>query len=420
MSVARTASILAAATFVVVLTAVFQSSAFAAPYEGPPILQADPDSTTAGGTISVTGLGFVAHQQGVLALDGDTTGLAQYRVRGNGVFVEQVTIPDGTPLGLHTITALAPDAIASIGVSVVPAPPPATPSPAPTAPPTTASVDHVFLIVMENHAYGEVWNTSSTPYTTSFANANAIASNYYAITHPSLPNYLDLYGGSSYGITDDCSPSSSCHINAPNLADNLDAAGKTWKGYFEGMPAPCYLTDSNGYIAHHDPFIYFDDIRTDLARCTSHVVNDAALSIDLANAATTPNYALLVPDNCNNTHNCSVETGDAWLSTHIPALLSSPACTSDSCLVILTWDEDDGSDGNHVLTVFAGSAARASSVSAVHYDHFDLLRTVEDLLGVSTQTSNDANASTMADLLGGSLTTTTADPSSRPGVLHRI
>jgi hypothetical protein len=252
---------------------------------------------------------------------------------------------------------------------------------------------------MENHAESQVWGTPGTPYTTAFAQANARAADYYAITHPSLPNYLDLYAGSSYGITANCNPSSSCHINARNLADNLEAAGLSWKGYFESMPAPCYTSDSGAYVAHHNPFIYFDDIRTNAARCAAHVVNYSSLSVDLATLATTPDFALVVPNNCNNTHDCSIDTGDTWLSDNLPPILNSPACTTQSCLLILTWDEDDGSQGNQVLTVFAGSAARSSHVSNATYDHFDLLRTVESVLGVPAQTANDAAAAVMGDLL---------------------
>jgi acid phosphatase len=252
---------------------------------------------------------------------------------------------------------------------------------------------------MENHDYADVWNTAQTPYTTALADASARAANYVAIAHPSLPNYLDLYAGSNYGITSDCNPSSSCHSGARNLADNLEAAGLTWKGYFENMPAPCTVSDSGSYIAHHNPFIYFDDIRTDASRCAAHVVSYGALSADLGSAARTPNYALIVPNNCHNTHDCSISTGDTWLAGNVPAILASPACTTERCLLILTWDENDGTAGNQVLTVFAGSAARGSAVSGVRYNHFSLLRTVESVLGLPTQTANDAAAAPMSDLL---------------------
>jgi hypothetical protein len=93
--------------------------------------------------------------------------------------------------------------------------------------PASSSIQHVFIIVMENKGYTQVWNKTSTPYITKLGNSYVRATNYYAITHPSLPDYLDMYAGSNYGITTDCSPSSSCHINAKNLADNLDAKGLT-------------------------------------------------------------------------------------------------------------------------------------------------------------------------------------------------
>ena len=257
----------------------------------------------------------------------------------------------------------------------------------------------MFVVVMENHGYSQVWNTKATPYTTSLANRYARAANYYAITHPSLPNYLDMYGGSNYSIKDDCSPSSSCHIGARHLADNLEAAGKTWKFYQESMPAPCTLTPSGGYAPKHNPVVYFDNVRLNAARCKSHVVNYAALASDLRSAATTPTFAFITPNQCNSTHDCSVATGDTWLSRNLPAILASPACTTQSCLLILTWDEDDSSQSNHILTVFAGSAARTGSVSNARYDHFSLLRTVEAVLGVPTQTNRDAAAAVMSDML---------------------
>jgi hypothetical protein len=410
----------------------------APPYNGPPLLIATPDTVLVGATVDIFGEGFDAHQQGTLAIDGDTSGMPNYRVRGNGQFDETITIPADMSLGTHDVSAVSSGVIATVAITVVapeptPSPTPAvtasptpsatptstpdptptptaspsatpTPSPTPTATPTPtapppAGIDHVFVVVMENHAYSQVWSTADTPYTTSLVGAGALAADYHALTHPSLPNYLDLYGGSNYGITTDCDPSSSCSVDAVSLADNLESSGHTWKGYFESMDTPCKLSNGNGYTAHHDPFIYFDDIRTDTARCDAHVVNFSQLSIDLGTTATTPSYAMIVPNNCDNTHDCPVATGDAWLAAHVPTILASPACVLDSCLVAVTWDEDDGSSGNHVLTVFAGSAARSGVSSNVAYNHYSLLRTIEDAFGLPTQTANDANAQPMTDLL---------------------
>jgi hypothetical protein len=270
---------------------------------------------------------------------------------------------------------------------------------APTKTPGATTIQHVFVVVMENHSYNEVWNTSSSPYITSLGNTYARATNYHASIHPSLPNYLQLYGGSNYGITTDCNPSTSCHSSAVNLADNLEAKGLTWKGYMESMPSPCFLTTSGNYAPKHNPFVYFDDIRNNAARCTSRVVPYTNLAADLASAATTPNFAFITPNLCNDMHDCSVTTGDNWLKSNLPGILNSPACTVDKCLLILTWDEDDGSQSNQVLTIFAGSAAKTGGVtSAVSYSHYSTLRTVENIFGLPTQTSNDASASPMTDL----------------------
>jgi phosphatidylinositol-3-phosphatase len=261
----------------------------------------------------------------------------------------------------------------------------------------SSTIQHVFVVVMENHSYSQIWNSSSAPYITSLGSTFARATNYHALTHPSLPNYLDIFGGSNYGITSDCNPSSSCHINAVNLADNLEARGLTWKGYMESMPSPCYLTTSVNYAPKHNPFIYFDDIRNNPARCISHDVPYTALASDLASAATTPNYALITPNLCNDMHACSISTGDTWLKNNLPTLLNSQACTVDKCLLILTWDEDNGRQGNQVLTIFAGSGAETGGLtSATFYTHFSLLRTVENIFGLHTQTSNDAAASPIA------------------------
>jgi acid phosphatase len=265
---------------------------------------------------------------------------------------------------------------------------------------STSAIKHVFVVVMENHSYAEVWNKSTTPYITSLGNAYAFASDYFATAHPSLPNYLELYGGSNYGITTDCSPSATCHVNATNLADNLNAKGLTWKGYMESMPSNCGLTTSGKYAPKHDPFVYFDDIRNSTARCDAGVVPYTALANDLNSASTTPNYVFITPNLCDDMHDCSVSTGDTWLKNNLPAILNSPACTVDKCLLALTWDEDDGSQSNHVLTIFAGSGAKTGGVvSTKAYNHYSLLRTVEWIFGLPTQTSRDATASPMTDLL---------------------
>jgi acid phosphatase len=339
-------------------------------------------------------------------------------VTGEGIYSFGVSTPGSTAISLSSREsgADAPQLIVStsgtatltvLGTAIPPTPVGTlVQTQTPTQPatqantPGTSTIKHVFVVMMENISYNEVWSNSTTPYLTSLGNAFARATNYTAISHPSLPNYLDIYGGSNYGITTDCSPSSSCHVNATNLADNLNANGLTWKGYMESMPSACGITTSGNYAPKHDPFVYFDDIRNNTARCDAGVVPYTALAADLKSAATTPNYAFITPNLCNDMHSCSISTGDTWLKNNLPAILNSPACTVDKCLLILTWDEDDSSQGNRVLTIFAGSGAMTGGVvSSVAYTHFSLLKTVETIFSLPTQTSQDAAASPMLDLL---------------------
>lgn len=291
--------------------------------------------------------------------------------------------------------------LAACAPTPMPTPPPPTGVPV-TPVPGLSDIKHVFVVVMENHSYDDIWGSQSAPYITSLGNSYARATNYHALTYPSLPNYLDMYAGSNYSITTDCLPSDSCHIDAVSLADNLEAKDLTWKGYMEAMPAPCTLTVSGNYHPKHNPFIYFDDIRNDAPRCNSHVVPYTVLKVDLAFAATTPNYAMIVPDQCNDMHDCPIATGDTWLKDNLPTILNSEACTDEKCLLMLTWDEDDHNQGNQVLTIFAGSAAKTGgATSAAFYTHFSLLRTVEEIFGLPAQTSNDAAALPMFDLIAG-------------------
>src|SRR5439155_22532045 len=144
--------------------------------------------------------------------------------------------------------------------------------------------DHVTIIMMENNSYPKIIGSSAALYVTILAASGALATNYYRVAHPSLPNYLALAGGSTFGITSDCT---TCWVGATNIGDTVEAAGKRWKAYEESMPSACFVGDSSPYAQKHDPFIYFNDIRTNSTRCTSHVVPYSQLASDLASTSTT-------------------------------------------------------------------------------------------------------------------------------------
>jgi hypothetical protein len=282
---------------------------------------------------------------------------------------------------------------------------PASPSAAPGTP-KKAALDHIAVIVMENHGYGEVIGSSSAPYTNSLVHTYALAANYSAVGHPSLPNYLALAGGSTFGITDDCTD---CHVpTAPSLANQLDGAGISWTDYQEGMPSACFRgadNPSGQYAKKHNPFIYFDAVANNPAPC-SHIVPATSLAGDIA-ARRLPAFTWITPNLCNDTHDCSVQTGDTYLAGLVPGLLQA---LGPHGALFLVWDESQDSDtsgccggkaaGGHVPAIVAGGGARTAATSSVAYDHYSMLRTIEDNWGL-TRLGNASCSCTqpMTDLL---------------------
>ena len=235
--------------------------------------------------------------------------------------------------------------------------------------------DHVFVVVMENRDHSHVLgDTVNSPYVNSLAARYGVATNYYAVGRPSLPNYLALTGATTFGTTTDCTD---CFVPAPNIAvDRVEASGRTWKAYMESMPGPCFVGDSYPYMQKHDPFFYYDDIRTNPAEC-ARVVPYTSLSSDLASAATTPNFVWVTPNMCDDTHDCPVATGDQWLSQNIPLILSSPAFTTQSSALFLTWDEGDDSSPNQVPMLVVSRQVPAGFRSSLPATHYSLLKTIE-------------------------------------------
>ena len=257
------------------------------------------------------------------------------------------------------------------------------------------TIAHIFIIVEENRVAGSVVGNPGAPYINSLINQYALATNYSGVTHPSLPNYLALTSGSNDGITTDCNPpGAGCIVNVASIADEIEASGRTWKEYAEGMPSPCYQLNSGNYATKHVPFLYYQDVIANSSRCKAHVVPFTQLAVDLKSASTTPDYAFISPNLCNDMHNCSLSTGDSWLASNVPLILNSPAFTSTRSLLVITWDEGDVSD-NSVAAILAGSAAKRHYSSGLAYNHYSLLHTIEWAWGLKPLTANDANAPLM-------------------------
>ncbi len=233
--------------------------------------------------------------------------------------------------------------------------------------PTTYS--HVVWILFENHSYGQVIGSSSAPYINNIAHECGLATNYLAITHPSLPNYIALTSGSTQGITDDNPPSS--HPLA--AASIFSQTGTGWRSLEESMPSNCDLTNSGEYAVRHNPAAYYTGIRT------------ACATLDVPLASTpdlSARFTFVTPNLCNDMHDCSVAAGDSWLSTFLPKILSSSAYTAGGTAVFITWDEDNGSSGNHVATLAISPYTQPGATDGAGLNHYSLLRTTEDMLGL--------------------------------------
>ena len=241
---------------------------------------------------------------------------------------------------------------------------------------------HVAVIVMENEEYASIVGARSTPYINGLARRFALARQMYAIRHPSLPNYLALTGGSTYGIDSDCTD---CSVPGAGLAGQLSARNIAWRAYMEDLPRPCFRGSSaGGYAKKHDPFMYYRTIARNPALC-GRVVPLRRLSAD-ERSGQLPVFTWITPNLCHDMHDCDPSSGDRFLSATVPPLLRA---LGPRGLLILTWDEgssDDGccrlATGGHIATILAGPLAVAGGRLGTPADHYSVLQTIEDLLGL--------------------------------------
>jgi phosphatidylinositol-3-phosphatase len=278
------------------------------------------------------------------------------------------------------LTTTAAFAVLS-GCGATPAPPVQTRA-SPVAHSATGPPAHIAVIVMENHEYGEIIGSSSARYINSLARRYALPTRMYAIVHPSLPNYLALTGGSTFGVHSDCT---GCTVGATSIVDQLEAAHVSWRAYMEGLPRPCFTGASAGdYAKKHDPFAYYTRVTGNRAWC-SKIVPLTRLSAD-ERGGTLPRFVWISPNLCHDMHNCSVATGDRFLSGLVPPLIRS---LGPGGLLFLTWDEGSSpagccrlAFGGHIVTIVAGRGARPHARLTTAADHYSVLQTIEDLLGL--------------------------------------
>jgi phosphatidylinositol-3-phosphatase len=287
---------------------------------------------------------------------------------------------------------------------------------------------HVFVIMMENTAYTGLIRNPNAPWINLAAKTYGLATNYHGVSHPSQPNYIAATSGALNGVVDD----TRITIDFPNIVDQIEASGRTWKGYMQSyfaMGNTDKLADSAGnqlYERKHNPFVSYKDVQNNPARM-ANLVDLSQLNTDLA-AGTVPDYVWISPDQCHDMHGrggptsdaCSfshvqdlISTGDTFLSNTVGAIMSSSAWTGNSAIFI-TWDETDFPfvdvsgccnavpGGGHVVTLVISHSDHAARTSGVAYNHYSMMATIEQgwHIGCLANTCDSANVKAMSDLVG--------------------
>lgn len=263
-----------------------------------------------------------------------------------------------------------------------------------SAPTAAPAFSHVFLIVMENHEYSQIIGNSQAPYINSLASTYGLATNYTAVSHPSEPNYLALWSGSTQGVLDD----GVYNFTAPTLGSQLETAGKGWDVAAQNVPGNCFIgasasggIDGSGtYVRKHEPAISFTAVSSDPTRC-ARITNFTSFSTKLGS------LWFIVPNMCNDMHDCSVATGDNFLRGFVPKILNSHDYRRGGLLVI-TFDEGTTATGGggKVATIVISPTGKRAFKSTLAYNHYSLLRTIENGLGVPCL-ANSCSAVAMDD-----------------------
>jgi len=317
------------------------------------------------------------------------------------------------------------------------------------------SYQHVFVLIEENESFSSTFGPSSAAHylNNTLVPAGVLDDHYYATGHVSLDNYIAMTSAQPANpeTTSDClsvslytcAQTTLAFSSGANIADQLETAGATWKGYMDSMPSPCFsqtyspstatpdpyqgnsqTPPAKDYADRHNPFIYYPDIVGNTTRCQAHVVPYTQLATDIAGNAV-PNYAFITPDTCHDGHDtptCSdgsaggLVSADAWLSANVPPILSY--IKAHDGLLLITFDEGSNTDvsgcctggpggtqgrGGLVGLVALGPGVKTGQTVHTSYDHASLLRTLEDIFGINTYL-NDAGATgavPMTALFGG-------------------
>jgi acid phosphatase len=228
--------------------------------------------------------------------------------------------------------------------------------------------EHIVVVLEENHAYSQIIGSSDAPYINTLASEGALFTQSYAITHPSQPNYLALFSGSTQGLTSDSCP----HVfSAANLGSELIASGKSFMGYSEGLPsAGSEVCDSGKYARKHSPWTDFSNVPAKDNQPFRKFPSDFA---DL------PTISWVIPDLEDDMHDGTIQQGDSWLQAHLQEYVTW--AKKNNSLLIITWDEDDDTTANKIPTIFVGPMVKPGKYG-VKITHYNVLRTLEAMYGL--------------------------------------
>lgn len=265
----------------------------------------------------------------------------------------------------------------------------ATVQPTSTPLPLVPNFSHIVVLVFENKEFGSVIDNRRMPYFNLLANTYTLLTQHYAVAHPSLPNYIAMISGDTHGITDNCD-FADCYLDAPSLPDLVEESGRTWKTYQDDMPEPCFTGNTLRYVRKHNPFIFFDPIRLDEARCKRGIVPLTQLEEDIAEEDI-PNFIFITPDICYSGHDCALDLVDGWLKEQVDRIFLALDAAGGPFLIIVTWDEGQGdhsccglpeSAGGRIATILISPQVKPAFQDDTPYSHYSILKTISEAWGL--------------------------------------
>lgn len=264
----------------------------------------------------------------------------------------------------------------------------ATRSPAPARSGRVPGYSHIVVVMEENHSYSQVIGSAQAPYINSLARRGALFTNSHAVGHPSEPNYMAITSGSTYGLTSDACPFST---SKPNLGSELIAAGRSYAGYSESMPSQGYEGCLSGalYARKHNPTANYTDLPSSVNRTFAQFPSGSGYG-------RLPAVSIVDPNLNDDMHNGTVAEGDTWLKHHLGSYVRWAG--KHNGLLVVTWDENDGSPGNHIATIFAGAHVRPGKYGE-RVTHYRLLRTLEAAYGLKAL-GKSADTTPITDVFG--------------------